>query len=163
LNELSTYGFEVAPEDARQIIKQQIREGGQGVPWKYKQLYTRLMLEASVKSYEAMSQKESTSICFFDRAIIDTLCYARMAGLGISSQMDNIAKRYLYNRNVFILSPWLDIYNTDNERKQTWEEAVFTFKEMKKIYSTYGYAVIEVPIDTLTNRVSFILSKVKHV
>jgi predicted ATPase len=158
LNELVKSGFKIVHEDAREIIKQQIETNGDGLPWKNKELYTQLMLEASQKSYQLASQLNFSDICFFDRGILDTLCYADMIGLGISPEMDNIAKTHLYNRKVFILPPWLEIYHTDNERRQTWEEAVFTFEKIKDIYSKYGYEIVEVPKDTVENRVKFIVN-----
>lgn len=71
--------------------------------------------------------------------------------------MNEIANNYQYNKNVFILPPWYEIYQTDTERKQTWEEAEFTFQKMKDTYLKYGYNIIEVPKDTVENRKDYIL------
>ena len=160
LNGLANRGFKIVPEDARKIIRQQIENNGDGLPWKNKELYTRLMLKASSKSYQAASQNNS-DIYFFDRGIIDSLCYAYMIGLPISTEMDNIAKTYRYNRKIFILPPWLEIYHTDNERKQTWEEATMTFTKMKEAYSKYDYEIIEVPKGTTEDRINFVLNNIK--
>src|SRR5258708_7470219 len=83
LNGLANRGFKIVPEDARKIIRQQIENNGDGLPWKNKELYTRLMLEASLESYKSVSQSNS-GIYFFDRGIIDSLCYADIIGLPIS-------------------------------------------------------------------------------
>jgi len=47
LNALEIKGKRVIPEDARQIIKQQMQINGEGLPWKNKILYAELMFEAS--------------------------------------------------------------------------------------------------------------------
>jgi predicted ATPase len=159
LNELEKSGFKTVPEDARQIIKEQMAKNGDGLPWKNKELYTGLMLKAAVESYKLTLTKNSSSIYFFDRGILDTLCYANMIGLGISDEMESIAKTHLYNKKVFVLPPWIEIYQTDSERKQTWEEAIFTFKKMRETYVKYGYEVIEVPKETVENRRNYILEK----
>lgn len=118
------------------------------------------MLEASAKSYNSVPQNDS-DIYFFDRGILDTICYANMIGLDISAEMESMGKNYLYNSKVFILPPWLEIYHPDNERKQTWEEAAATFTKMKETYLNYGYEIIEVPRDSVENRVNFILDNIK--
>lgn len=48
---LSSKGFLTVAEDARQIIKTQMDIKGQGLPWKNKPYYTKLMLDAAIKSY----------------------------------------------------------------------------------------------------------------
>jgi predicted ATPase len=159
LDVLNKRGFKTVPEDAREIIKHQMEIGGNGLPWKNTKLYTNLMLSASLKSYKSI--QNAAEIHFFDRGILDTLCYADMINLEISAEMNEIAKNNLYNQKVFILPPWLEIYKTDNERKQTWEEAEFTFTKMKQTYIKYGYEIIEIPKDTVENRADFILEHLK--
>ncbi|RZK39831.1 MAG: ATPase [Pedobacter sp.] len=157
LNELAKHKFKIVHESAREIIKQEIDNNGDGLPWKNKAHYTALMLEATLQSYNSVPKNE-TEIYFFDRGIIDTICYANMIGLGVSTNMDALGKNYLYNKRVFILPPWKEIYQTDNERKQTWEEAQLTFIKMKEAYLNYGYKLIEVPQETVQNRVKFIMN-----
>ena len=43
--------------------------------------------------------------------------------------MKSYAENWRYNKSIFILPPWQEIYETDNERKQDWEEAVLTFEK----------------------------------
>ena len=157
LNELEKTGYSVVPENAREIIKEQIVTKGDGLPWKNKELYIDLMLKASVDSYKLAEANDSSSICFFDRGILDALCYAEMVGLGISDEMNEIIINHQYNNKVFIFPPWFEIYRTDNERKQTWKEAELTFQKVKETYLKYSYDIIEVPKDTVENRKSYIL------
>lgn len=159
LNELAKYKFKIMPENAREIIKQEIENNGEGLPWKNKAHYTSLMLDAASASYNSVPKNDS-DIYFFDRGILDTICYANMIGLGVSDEMDKLGKNSLYNKRVFILPPWKEIYQTDSERKQTWEEAILTFVKMKETYLNYGYELIEVPSDTVQNRVNFILNNI---
>jgi len=159
LQELAKYKCKVVPEDAREIIKHEIDTGGDGLPWKNKIRYTYLMLDAAVRSYEAIPQNDS-GIYFFDRGILDAICYATMIGLDVSTEMESICRNFLYNKKVFILPPWEEIYHADSERKQTWKEAAFTFRMMKATYIDYGYEIIEVPKDTVGNRAKFILHSI---
>ncbi len=157
LNSLEQAGYHIIPEDARRIIQEQMSLGGEGLPWKNKSYYTSLMLDASVTSYLKALQLYSRTVCFFDRGIPDVLCYARMEKLPLASEVQTMTERYTYHPKAFILPPWLDIYATDSERRQTWEEACLTFKEMKKVYRKCGYQIIEVPKDTVENRRNFVL------
>lgn len=159
INELAKQNLKIVPENAREIIKQEIDNNGDGLPWKNKAHYAYLMLEAASESYNTVPNNDS-EIYFFDRGILDTICYADMIGLGVSNEMHNLGKNSLYNKKVFILPPWKEIYQTDSERKQTWEEAILTFTKMKETYLKYGYKLIEVPQDTVQNRVDFILNNI---
>jgi predicted ATPase len=163
LNELEKNGYNIVPEIAREIIKKQVVTKGDGLPWKNKELYIDLMLKASVHSYILAQDNNSSSIYFFDRGILDTLCYAEMVGPGMSDEMNEIANNHQYNKKVFIFPPWFEIYQTDNERKQTWEEAELTFQKLKETYLKYGYDIIEVPKDTVENRKIYILENLNDI
>lgn len=162
LNELEKSGYIVMTETARAIIKEQMAIDGESLPWKNKESYMRLMLEASAESYrEAISQNSFLPL-FFDRGILDAVCYARMVGLEVSDKIQQIAENYQYNRKVFVFPPWQDIYETDNERKQDWKEAKATYEAMKKTYQNYGYEIIEVPKDTVSARKDFIINCIEQ-
>ena len=163
INSLQNNGFQIVQEDARRIIKNQIEINGDGLPWKNKALYAKLMLDASINSYEKMLDKNDADIIFFDRGIIDALCYMRMEKIPISRETDEILKQYRYNKKVFILPPWKEIYETDNERKQNWYEAELTYEKMKETYSVSGYNIIIVPKTSTEERVQFVLQNIEKI
>ncbi|MDH5827154.1 AAA family ATPase [Sphingobacterium sp. SG20118] len=158
LRALRKRGYKTIPEDARKIIKQQILSNGKGLPWGNKVLYAKLMLEASLESFKI--GHDENAITFFDRGILDTICYMRIIKLGVTSEIEQIPTTHLYNKKVFILPPWLAIYETDEERKQSWQEAFETYEKIKKTYCDYGYEVIDVPIGTVEERVHFMLKNI---
>lgn len=157
LNVLAKKGYIIIPEDARRIISEQMQVNGDALPWKNKTLYTWRMLNASVNSFREAALGEAILPVFFDRGIPDALCYATMSNIDITPEMNRDAATCRYNKNVFLLPPWKKIYHTDNERKQTWEEAVFTFHKMKETYISYGYTIIEIPEDAPGNRAEFVI------
>jgi len=161
LEALSAQGLKIVPEDARRIIQDQVSVDGDGLPWRNVNMYTGLMLDASISSYHSHADIEG-EIHLFDRGILDTLCYAEMTGQGISIEMNTAAQEHRYNNTVFMLPPWQEIYQTDSERLQTWDEAVHTFLKMKEIYIRYGYTVVEVPKGTIGERVTFILDQLDN-
>ncbi|WP_166333974.1 AAA family ATPase [Sphingobacterium chungjuense] len=163
IEELNRQGFSTVPEDARRIIKEQIDLGGDGLPWKDKAHYAHLMYRAAIKNYQQAIQDNDSQVRFFDRGLLDTICYMRMEDIAIpASILDQIAN-YPYAHLVFILPPWQEIYHTDEERKQNWEEAEFTFQQMKETYLAFGYDVIELPKTSVSERATFILDHIaKH-
>lgn len=154
LEVLQKRNYTVVPEDARQIIAEQSAMNGNALPWKDKILYQQLMVDRSAATYKA--QVGNTGILLFDRGIVDALCYATLIGMPDSAANAGIASQYRYNKNVFILPPWKEIYTTDTERKQTWAEAVATYELMAATYLKHGYQLIEVPRLSPNNRADFI-------
>lgn len=152
INALKRAGFLTIEEEARKIIKAQIALDGQGVPWKNKELYARLMLDASAETFEEVSNSGVSDPVFFDRGILDTICYMNMETISLPEEVSDITQRCIYNKNVFLLPPWKEIYERDAERKQSWKEAVDTFDRMKETYSDYGYSIILLPKASVVER-----------
>ena len=159
LKELEKHGYKTIPEEARRIIKEQIEINGNGLPWKNKELYGELMFKATLKTYLELLEKHQEQTVFFDRGILDTHCYFEMENIPITKEMKQITDEITYNNKVYILPPWQEIYETDTERKQTWEEALHTFNKMKETYQKHGYTVIEVPKLNTQNRAEFIIKQ----
>lgn len=152
---LEEKGIPCIPEVAREIIKDQIIKRGSALPWADKDAYAQLMWAESLRSYELTKQSYETEMVFFDRGLLDSIGYMEMENIKISQEIQDFLSTALYKK-IFILPPWEDIYVTDAERKQTWQEALETFESMKNVYEKYGYEVIEVPRLTLAERVQFI-------
>ena len=161
INALKNAGYFTIQETARSIIQQQLENGGQALPWKDKELYAFLMLKDSILDYnKATISTQANNVVFFDRGVIDAVCYAEMIGYIFPEPIMKEALKCKYNRKVFILPPWLEIYETDNERKQSWEEAEHTYFQMKATYQKYGYKVLDLPKDTIQNRKEFVLNHI---
>lgn len=163
LQELEHRGLTVVPEIARELIKEQQAIDGEALPWKNKKHYMKLMFDRSLESYEKATQdfKDGNPV-IFDRGFLDSLCYASLEGIAITPEMKNHAEHSRYNAQVFILPPWREKYETDAQRKQTWNEAVFTYNKMIQTYRGYEYDLIEVPKATVTKRADFILEHIKE-
>jgi predicted ATPase len=82
------------------------------------------MLQRAIDSYfQYTSTREPM---FADRGLPDTLGYARLVGLTNESLLQAIhaaCMQYRYASLVFLAPPWKEIYKTDDERKQDFEEA----------------------------------------
>jgi predicted ATPase len=156
LLELERRGFRFEAEVARQIIQEQVRCGGNALPWGDRERYCRLMLEHSIASYQ--KHAASTETIFFDRGIPDTLCYARLIGSSLEDEILAACEIYRNATQVFLAPPWREIYVTDAERKQTFDEAVKTYGMMVEAYEECGYEVVEIPRVSPRLRADFILN-----
>jgi predicted ATPase len=157
LLELQKLGYSHAPEAARQIIREQVSAGGTALPWSDRRAYTQMMLDRSIDLY--LQYTPAAQITFSDRGIPDTLCYARLIGLADTKFIEQACRRYRYAPIVFLAPPWREIYQTDSERKQDFEEAVRTFGLMSQLYRELNYTAIEVPKLGPAERARFVLDQ----
>lgn len=156
LDELESRGFTVIPEVARQIIREQVAAEGNALPWDDREEYKRIMLDRSVADFMRMSPFADKWI-LFDRGIVDTIGYARLIDSEITTEMHECAEKLRYNKNVFILPFWEEIYMTDKERKQSKAEAIQTYRTLSDTYGMYGYHIIEVPLVSPAERAKFVI------
>lgn len=161
LDELKNRSFSVVPEIARELIQEQQAINGDFLPWKNKKNYMELLYQRSVESFEKVIHGYTgTEPVFFDRGFLDALCYAALEGIPVTNEMKTLAETTRYNNQVFILPPWMDIYQTDAQRKQDWNEAVFTYNKIIQTYRSYQYNLVEVPKTTVTERADFVLESI---
>tara|TARA_R110002167_G_scaffold360062_3_gene577481 strand:+ start:9110 stop:9682 length:573 start_codon:yes stop_codon:yes gene_type:complete len=158
LEELGNRQYKIVPEIARELIREQQESNGEALPWKDKELYKEIMFRRSLNSYEQAEKNiNGGKPIFFDRGFLDTLCYSKLIRSEIDERMEVFAGNWKYNKSVFILQPWHEIYTTDKERKQDWEEAVLTYEKMCETYKSYGYDMVEVPKKAISERADFVL------
>ncbi|WP_042473367.1 AAA family ATPase [Bacillus ndiopicus] len=161
LHEIYKNNYNYIPEVAREIIRAQVSSEGDALPWKNVIKYRDLMLDKSIESFISALTNPQKQPLFFDRGIPDTLAYTQLVNIPITQKLESAARKYTYNKKVFILPPWKDIYQTDSERKQDFEEAVTTYKIMFETYARLGYELIEVPKLCVEERASFIIKNMK--
>jgi predicted ATPase len=158
INELTKREYNCVPEVAREIIKEQMANDGDALPWKDIKKYSDLMLSYSVRDFIYLSDKDD--LHFFDRGIPDTYGYELLMKFDTSEKLMETLAEYRYNRIAFILPPWKEIYETDNERKQDFQTAIDTYNIMKVAYENAGYSLIEVPVMSISQRADFVLNEI---
>ena len=157
VDRLRSFGFAGLGEPARQILAEQRSFGGRGVPEKDAGLFTQLMLSRSIFEHRRMRQKKFPS--FFDRGVPDVVAYADLYELN-TAPARAASQAYRYNRLVFFVPSWADIYCQDDERKMTYDEACRFGRSMRRVYQDLGYDLVEVPRDTPEGRADFILTEI---
>ena len=157
INELKERGYYCVDENSREIITEQIINGGEILPWKNQIAFENLISSKRAKQYASIPKDE---ICFFDRSAIDCIAYLKANNLETSSEILEAIKNCEFNSNVFYTPIWEEIYTNDSERKESIESAINIEKFLLSTYQYFDYTLIEVPKLTIEKRVDFILSKI---
>lgn len=153
---LEKEGFRVAGESGREVIREELEAGGDALPWANAEAFRNRMAEKDLSNYHEFYNSED--FAFFDRGIVDTYGYSLLSGMSVPTRLINFCEELRYNRTVFIFPPWPEIYENDNERKQTYEVAVATYNMIAKVYKNLKYFPVEVPKTSIQKRAEFILS-----
>ncbi|MCU0349329.1 MAG: ATP-binding protein [Flavobacterium sp.] len=152
---LKSEGFICYPEISREVIKQAQEQGIEQLFLENPLLFSELLLEGRKKQYES-AQKETCNTLFLDRGIPDILAYMHYIGDAYPAFFDEACQQFKYTK-VFMLPPWKEIYISDAERYENYEQAVLIHQHLEETYKKYGYELIEIPKDTVANRVAFVL------
>ncbi len=156
LSALADLGYLVIPESARKIIKQRLAAGL--TPRPNPVSFGQEILHLDIEKYREAAIHNHT--VFFDRGVLDALYMLDAEGALTQYEIEQYVQQFPYHDVVFLLPPWEDIYATDSERDQSFEESVLVFEGMKKWYLKWGYQILEVPRDDINERVAFILQHI---
>jgi predicted ATPase len=158
IDELKSRGFCCYPEISRQVTLEAKKQGIEQLFLENPLLFSELLLEGRKKQLLS-AQTEAHSIVFLDRGIPDVLAYMHYIGDSYPAFFNQACQENKYTK-VFILPPWEEIYISDNERYENFEQAKLINNHLIETYSNYGYELIEVPKDSLDNRILFILEAI---
>ena len=154
LEALSQNGHSCVPEVSRQLIREQVLEESNCLPWKDLACFASVSLGKMIFDYESVNQQD---IAFFDRGIPDIIAYLKVGGLQVSPLFFEASKTFSYANAVFVAPPWKKIYVNDDERWQTFDEACVLYETITSVYSDLGYKIIELPCVTVEERIAFVM------
>lgn len=118
------------------------------------------LLEGRVAQYVSV-EKTDEKIVFFDRGIPDVHAYMNCFGQHYDEVFERPGYNFRYDR-VLLMPPWREIYATDAERFESYEESVRIFTSLKKTYQNFGYDVILIPKGSISERTDFILDELNR-
>ena len=145
--------FRCVDEPAREILAEQRATGGRGTWDQDPSLFVHLLLQRSIEKYAMALRSEETVV--FDRAIPDCVVYAVLAGSNPTPSLKAVDV-YRYQPHVLFLEPWSDIYETDEERIMSFDDTVSFSQTLRDVYERSGYALVEVPRDSIGGRATFV-------
>jgi predicted ATPase len=151
-------GYCCYPEISREVTMEAKKQGIEQLFLENPLLFSELLLEGRKKQF-LNAQNEPHEIVFLDRGIPDVLAYMHYIGDSYPSFFDAVCRENTYTK-IFILPPWEEIYVSDDARYENYEQAKLIYNHLTETYQNYGYQLIEVPKDTLDNRILFILGQI---
>ena len=151
---LRARGHAVVHESARAIIQERRERGLSPRPEPLE--FAREILRRDIEHLGDV--RSASTYTFYDRGILDALCMIDQVTPFPPRELRELISRYRYHRQVFVLPPWDDIYTTDDERDQTFADAVRVHAMLDAWYRRCGYEVVEVPRMSVAQRCEFVLN-----
>ena len=158
LEKLESKGYRYVPETARQIIKDRLAKGL--TPRPDPTTFAQEIFNTDWTNF--ISNSNLTSPLFFDRSFMDSACQLFECDSIAHSKIQDTYLQNRFNNKVFFTPPWQEIYRTDTERDQSFEESIEVYERLDKWYRNHGYEIIVLPKDTIENRTDFVLRNVTY-
>jgi len=155
IEQLVEMKFTCMPEISRSITKKAQESGIDQLFLKDPLLFSELLLQGRVEQYETANKQEYGQV-FFDRGIPDIHGYMDYSGTSYPEEFIDKSFQFRYS-HVFMLPPWKEIYRTDNERYESFEQSLIIYNYLIEAYSKMNYKIITVPEGNISKRVNFIL------
>ncbi len=159
INELEKQHYNCMHEISREVTLMAKKSGIEQLFLKDPMLFSKLLLEGRIQQF-LKAKKTKTDLVFFDRGIPDVFAYMNYLGVTYPKIFVEESKKKMYQNPVFLMPPWKDIYITDNERYESFEQSLAIHNHLKLAYTSLGYEIIEVPFGTAKERASFILNNI---
>ena len=156
INELINRGYTCLEEISRQVILDSKKNGIDQLFLANPLLFSKLLLKGRQQQYDQANKLEVGTV-FLDRGIPDVLAYMDFIDRTYPQNFIDACKNSIYDF-VFILKPWQEIYIIDNERYESFEEALKIHEYLLKTYQFYNYQLLDVPFNIVEKRVDYILN-----
>ena len=116
--------------------------------------FNQRILQGRLQHYRQAAKSQSP-VVFFDRGIPDVLAYMDYFQQSYERYFTEACEKNRYDE-VIILPPWKEIYISDNERFESFEEATAIHNELLNTYHKYDYSPIIMPLGSVEQRTLFI-------
>lgn len=156
---LEDQGHQVMHEISRQVILEAQKEGIEQLFLENPILFSKKLLEGRLKQFMEGENCQAETL-FYDRGMPDVTAYMDFVDTPCPNTFSETCLTYKYDK-IFVLPPWEEIYEQDNERYESFEQAEELYSFLKNSYENYGYKTYEVPEGSIKERANFIISKVK--
>lgn len=154
--ELEQMGFHCMHEISREVILEARKKGTEQLFLTEPLLFSDMLLKGRIQQY-IDTEATVKDFIFYDRGIPDVQAYLNYISMDYPEDYVEMGKTYRYDF-VFLMPPWEDIYTTDNERYETFEQSLAIHNHLHRTYKSLGYRVVEVPHGTVEKRIQYILN-----
>jgi predicted ATPase len=146
-------GYQVRPEPGRQVVREQMSIGGDGLPWANVAKFVELCVSRALSFYNTAPADRCV---LFDRSIVDAVCSLARLGLPTPVPLLEALARYRYAPTVFMTPPWQELFAQDEERRHTFAHAVAEYEHLMRAYPANGYEVAVIPKAAIRERADFL-------
>lgn len=150
LEALSAQGAATFPEVARAILK---APGGMTLRAERPADFAMAMLDAELAAWDLAGP----GVSLYDRGFPDIAGFLKLEGLAVPDGLDHACRALRYNGPVFHARPWRAIYAADDQRIQSWEQAVASGEAVASAWCAYGYTLIDLPFVPVAQRAVFVM------
>ena len=161
INYLEKEGYQVMHEISRDVILQAQKEGIEQLFLENPILFSEKLLEGRLKQFHE-GKNCASPVLFYDRGMPDVTAYMDFVDTHYPVNFSETCEKFKYDA-VFVLPPWEEIYQQDNERYESYDQAEKIFHFLKNGYEKFGYKIIEVPVGPIKDRVDFILKNLNNI
>ncbi|PWK18541.1 AAA family ATPase [Xanthomarina spongicola] len=158
INELINRNYLCLEEISRQVILDARKDGVEQLFLTNPLLFSERLLDSRIKQFQEAKSTE-TSFVFIDRGVPDVLAYMDYASESYPKSFEVACQNCRYDQ-VYVLAPWQDIFISDNERYENFDQAVKIHEQLLNTYKKYKYNLINIPFDTIENRVDYLLDTI---
>ncbi|MGJ8744550.1 AAA family ATPase [Polaribacter sp.] len=155
INTLIERNYCCFPEISREVTLNAQKKGIDQLFLTEPLLFSKLLLEGREQQF-LNADKSDKKWAFFDRGIPDVIAYLNYFNTQYPTSFVEKSNQYTYQK-IFHFSPWEKIHTTDNERYETFDEAIIIDQFLIKAYVSLGYTIINVPFGSLEDRTNFII------
>ncbi|MEY8848760.1 AAA family ATPase [Psychroserpens sp. XS_ASV72] len=158
INELVKRNYNCFEEISRQVTLEARQKGIEQLFLTEPLLFSELLLKARTQQYHDAMSSES-DIVFLDRGLPDVVAYMDYANNTYPDHFNQVCEDHKYDQ-VFVLAPWQEIYTSDSERYENFDQAVQIHDALLDTYARFGYQLTDVPFTSIENRTDFILDTI---
>ncbi|TXE16027.1 ATP-binding protein [Psychroserpens burtonensis] len=155
INELISRDFICFKEVSRQVTLDARKDGVEQLFLTKPRLFSELLLKARTQQFKEADTIAET-IVFLDRGLPDVLAYMDYVKSDYPKHFTDSCETHVYHK-VFVLAPWQEIFVSDSERYENFDQAVEIHHSLLETYKRFGYELIDVPFESIANRTDFIL------
>lgn len=152
---LRAAGWAGCDEVSREVIRGQIAKGGRCTPWQDLSRFARICEDRMRVDWHGAVSGEIT---FYDRGLPDVVAYLRHGSEVVAPLSECGEEKYF--SQVIYAPLWQEIFVSDEERPQSWDDAVGLDRELRAVYQEMGYELHELPQSDVSSRVSWVESAV---
>jgi len=160
LSELGKRGYICFQEVSREIILEAQNRGIKQLFLTNPDEFNQKLLTGRIAQFDACNDLENNFV-FIDRGLPDIIAYNEYINVESSSEALTASEKYIYDF-VFMFPAWKKIFKNDNERYESFEEAIKIQDNLKNTYTKLGYEVCEVPTGDVSDRANYILNVVEY-